>query len=170
MKHLKIRKILAVCVSLVVVALMPLAVFAGTSGKQMLPSFTAGSWKETSAYSVKASSKDKLTYGNTTVAFGDYSSLTGSFASNNNRAMIVQVWDDDGWASGDDLVVTYTSNFSGRKLSGTWTRAVNGSTSTKIDDNDDTGEMYLKYQMTKLGGDRGSIVGDGFFSFNIKIA
>ncbi len=135
----------------------------------MLPSFTAGVWKSTEQYTVEADST--ATRGNTTVSFSRMSTLTTAFAANNSRAFEVKVYDDDGLYSSNDLIVTYTVNFTGRTITKVWTRAINGSGSTQIDDGsgNDEGELFIKYRMTKMSGDSGSTVGDGFFYYNIKI-
>lgn len=173
MKHSRFVKIfsslLAIC--LMVSLTLTFNASAASSGEKNLPSFTSATWKSTSVYTV-ASASGAATFYKTTVAFSDYDTLNSSFVSSNSRAFSVEVYDDDGLASGDDLIETYSVNFTGRTISKTWTRVINGTSSTKLDDGSSNkdGEIFLKFRMTKMSGDKATGVGEAFFKFNITIA
>lgn len=79
--------------------------------------------------------------------------------------MKMNVYDQDGLGSNDDLVVEYTVHFSGREIGQIDKKCkING----YIEGNDDaTAELYVKFKLNRIDGDSGT--SGSFFKYNFGI-
>ena len=145
------------------------SVFAGDSGYKDAPSITAGTYRKSGVYTCYAS-EPTAQVENTYVKFKGPVALASNFKSNNDRKLIVELWDQDPWNNPDDKLKIYTSKFKGRTPNLTF-KVSNATGDTLVDDKkDNSAELYIKFHVGKIKDDPSDPkIASGLFKFKVGI-
>lgn len=161
------KKALSLVLALSILACSGLYAFAlgnSETGNKDLPAFRVNLTYRTPTYSLQVS-KSPETVNKTHLYVYTGSDLPKQLASNNNRKMDVDLWEQD--PVGDDHVSIYQGSYTGRRLTKfDWIRFE----TTGDIELDNTLELYFKFKVGKMSGDNTSTtVGSGHVKYNIWV-
>lgn len=139
---------------------------ASNTGWQNGPSLTPGSTVSTGVYNLTCSHTG-IKAKDVTVLLTNIVALPTRYVSSNDRTMRQDIMEYDVYPNEDDFIATYKWSFNGRMLD----KVVRSNFETgNIDSADDnTAEIYLRYQLTKVTGDSSTSTGK-FFDYRINVA
>lgn len=134
------------------------------TGYKDLPPFRVNVTYSTQTYSLQVS-KSPATVNKTHLYVNAGNDLPKQLASNDNRKMDVDLWEDA--PAGDDHVSIYQGSYTGRKLTKfNWIRFE----TTGNLEFDNTLELYFTFKVGKVSGDDTSAtVGSGHIQYNIWV-
>lgn len=160
------KRLFALLMVVSLVCVCAITASASGSGYVNAPKSNTGSYKSSTAYACYAASEN-APLANTYTYFKDYSSLSSDFASNNDRRVTIQLWEDDVFSN--DLLKTYTGKFSGRTLSEINLTKTNWTDTNVEPAGDHCAELFIKYKVDAVNSDKISEVAAGLFKFSVGI-
>lgn len=136
-----------------------------TTRPQSGPNLTPGEWQSSKIYELQ-SAWEGVKESRTSVIFSNYAALADRYMADDNRKLVIDLYEYDVYPNEDDLVKTYTWTFSGHNLKEVSVKRVEKGNLDSADD--DTVELYLRFKMDYIPGDSRSAT-NRFFDYNITV-
>lgn len=142
--------------------------YSSSTGWKNAPALTPGVRVNTVTYNLTSESHTSVNADLVAVYYDNYNSLSDNFASDSNRILWIDLYEDDVEPNADDLVKTYKGTFKGRRLDTIVLYEVVEQGNIDSAGDPDV-ELYLSILLNKVSGDKSLPTSTPLFEYNMSV-